>query len=68
MGVRVVVSVKERYEEIAFRFPGIVAAGAFMECLSETAEADLVFAVTFENEKKEEPKSRFINPEEGVEE
>lgn len=61
--VRVVVNTKERFEEMAFRFTGACSATAFMECLAEASEKELVFTVTFETDKKEE-KSRFINPEE----
>jgi hypothetical protein len=63
--VRVVVKEKEGYNEIAFQFPAVVSAGAFMECLATSAEKDIFFEVTFEKEKSfSEIASRFINPEE----
>jgi hypothetical protein len=58
------VLVKEGYNEIAFQFPAVVSAGAFMECLAMSSEKELVFKVIFEADKQEEPKSRFIDPDE----
>ena len=58
------VLVQEGYNEIEFQFPAVVSAGAFMECLAMSSEKELVFKVTFEADKQEEPKSRFIDPNE----
>lgn len=63
--MKVNVVVKEGYNEIGFHFPAMVSAGAFMECLALSSDNEIVFEVTIDEEKKEEPKSRFVDPEEG---
>ena len=68
MLVRVLVSEKETYNEIAFIFSSVTSAGAFMECLAMASVGELVFEVTIEQEKQEESKSRFVISEErGIE-
>ena len=64
MVVRVLVNTIGNSEEIAFTFPTMCSAGAFMECLALSAEEELEFVVTYEADKQGETKSRFINPEE----
>ena len=64
MLVKVLVSEEDSYNEIAFKFPSITSAGAFIECLAMSSVKKLVFEVTYEEEAHEE-ESRFKNPEEG---
>ena len=67
MKVNVLVKEKEGYNEIGFHFPAMVSAGAFIECLALSSDKDIVFEVTITEEKQEEPKSRFVDPDELIE-
>ena len=59
-----VVVVTAKNEPVTLEFDDIYSAGTTMQTLSDSVVGGCAFTVRFE--KEENPKSRFINPEEGA--
>lgn len=62
--VKVKAKVKESYDAIEFSFCSAISVGAFMECLAQSSDKELVFEVSFEKEEEKKTESRFIEPKE----